>query len=73
MFGYVALGHQWLRSARVSHERLAAGGHFAPVHYEAKLATARFYFTRMLPQVHTLYASITAGVEPILAFPMEAY
>ncbi|MEP7383010.1 MAG: acyl-CoA dehydrogenase C-terminal domain-containing protein [Gemmatimonadota bacterium] len=73
LFGYVALGHQWLRTARVAHERLAAGGAFPALHYEAKLATARFFFARVLPQVHSLHASLTAGADPILAFPMEAY
>ncbi|MCC6771146.1 MAG: acyl-CoA dehydrogenase C-terminal domain-containing protein [Gemmatimonadaceae bacterium] len=73
LFGYVALGHQWLRTARVAQERLASGGAFPAVHYEAKLATAQFYFARVMPQVHALHASITAGAGAILAFPMEAY
>ena len=73
LFGYVALGHQWLRTARVATAKLADGGVFPPVHYEAKLATARFFFARVLPQVHSLHASLTAGVDAVDAFPMDAY
>lgn len=73
LFGYVALGHQWLRTARVATAKLADGGAFPPMHYEAKLATARFFFARVLPQVHSLHASLTAGVDAVDAFPMDAY
>jgi alkylation response protein AidB-like acyl-CoA dehydrogenase len=73
LFGHVALGHQWLRTARVAHERLTSGGAFPAVHYEAKLATARFFFARVLPQVQSLHAAITAGAAPVLDFPLEAY
>ncbi|HEX4932813.1 MAG TPA: acyl-CoA dehydrogenase C-terminal domain-containing protein, partial [Gemmatimonadaceae bacterium] len=73
LFGYVTLGHQWLRTARVASEKLATGGAFAPAHYEAKLAVARFYFERMLPRTASLYQAITAGGEAVLAMPLEAF
>ena len=73
LFGYVALGHQWLRTARVASEKLANGGSFAPAHYEAKLATARFYFERVMPQTLSLHAAITAGAESVLAMPLESF
>ncbi|MEO7965208.1 MAG: acyl-CoA dehydrogenase C-terminal domain-containing protein, partial [Gemmatimonadaceae bacterium] len=68
LFGYVALGHMWLRTARVATEKLASGGHFPPAYYEAKLKTARFYFARMLPQTEALYASLIAGSDVIMSF-----
>ncbi len=73
LFGYVALGHQWLRTARVATEKLATGGSFAPAHYEAKLATARFYFERMMPQTQALYTAITAGADAVQAMPLESF
>jgi hypothetical protein len=35
--------------------------------HEAKLATARFYMTRILPQTSSLFATINAGAKPIMA------
>jgi hypothetical protein len=50
----------WVRMATV-----AAGKQGAV--YEAKLATAQFYVTRLLPQVFGLAASIDAGAAPVMA------
>ena len=73
LFGFVALGHMWLRTARVARERLVSGGAFPPAYYEAKLLTARFYFTRVLPQVVSLHASLTAGAEVVMAMPEASF
>ncbi len=35
--------------------------------HQAKLATARFYMTRVLPQTSGLFAAINAGAKPIMA------
>ena len=69
----MALGHQWLRTARVAHEKLEAGGTFPAAHYEAKLAVARFYFERMMPRTASLYQAITAGGESVLGMALEAF
>jgi butyryl-CoA dehydrogenase len=36
------------------------------VFYQAKLATARFYMTRLLPQTSALLAAIMSGAGPIM-------
>ena len=38
-----------------------------PEFYDAKLATARFYFAKILPGTTSLLASITAGADPVMA------
>ena len=38
-----------------------------PEFYAAKLATARFYFAKILPATTGLLASITAGADPVMA------
>lgn len=63
MMGTVATGWMWLRMARVAHERLAAGD---SAFYEAKVKTARFYMTKLLPQVQALAATIRAGAAPVM-------
>jgi alkylation response protein AidB-like acyl-CoA dehydrogenase len=73
LFGYVALGHMWLRASRVALERKAGGGAFDAAWYETKVATARFYFTRMMPQCSALGTAVQAGASPILDFPVARF
>ena len=60
MFGLVATGWMWVRVAKV------AGSKGGPRN-ESRLATARFYVTRLLPQVGALAAQISAGAAPVMA------
>ena len=73
LFGYVAVGHMWLRTCRVCVEKQAGGGGFDAAYYATKLATARFYFTRMMPQCQALTAAVQAGAGAILDFPKERF
>ncbi|MFQ5930901.1 MAG: acyl-CoA dehydrogenase C-terminal domain-containing protein [Nitrospiraceae bacterium] len=63
MLALVALAYMWARAARVALGRL---GSERDAFYRAKLATARFYMSRLLPQVSGLFAAITAGAGPIM-------
>ena len=38
-----------------------------------KKATARFYVTQLLPQVHGLLPAVTAGAADLLAIPAERF
>jgi hypothetical protein len=69
--GLVSVGHMWLRMARAALARRADGDERAAF-YDAKLATARFYMTKILPQSRTLAATIEAGAEPVMALAAEA-
>jgi len=51
----------------VAQRKLAAGEGDAQF-LGAKLKTARFYMTHMMPQTHALLAQIQAGAAPIMAF-----
>jgi len=64
-FGLVATGWMWLRMARVASEKLAAGSGDTDF-LNAKLATARFYFARLMPQVRALQAVIGSGAGPVM-------
>ncbi|HCN45935.1 MAG TPA: acyl-CoA dehydrogenase [Pseudomonas sp.] len=57
LFGYVAYAYMWSRMAAVAKVHHAD----EPAFYDAKLATAAFYFARLLPRVLSLQASIQAG------------
>jgi alkylation response protein AidB-like acyl-CoA dehydrogenase len=72
LMGYVALGWQWLTMATVARRRLAAGEGSTPF-LEAKLKTARFYMTRLLPQTAALLLQIQAGASAIMAPAPEEF
>ncbi|HEY0200919.1 MAG TPA: acyl-CoA dehydrogenase C-terminal domain-containing protein, partial [Burkholderiaceae bacterium] len=60
LFGLVALGFMWARSAVIAVEKLAVPCGDAGF-YKAKLTTARFFMERILPQVGGLLAAIKSG------------
>jgi alkylation response protein AidB-like acyl-CoA dehydrogenase len=60
LFGLVATGWMWVRMAKVA---ATQGG----ARNDARLATARFYVTRILPQASALATQIAAGASPVMA------
>ena len=57
LLGYTAYAWLWARMAQLAEQRLTE----EPDFYAGKLATAEFYFRRLLPRTLTLEASIRAG------------
>ncbi|MDQ8160339.1 MAG: acyl-CoA dehydrogenase C-terminal domain-containing protein [Gemmatimonadota bacterium] len=72
LMGYVAVGWQWLRMATVAQQQLAAGTGNTRF-LEAKLKTARFYFSRLLPEAAALLSAIQSGSGSIMAFRDEEF
>ncbi len=66
MFGLVSTGWMWVRMA-------TAGVRVGGATGAAKLATARFYVTKLLPQVQALAAQIEAGAEPVMALDEASF
>ncbi|MEB0048031.1 MULTISPECIES: acyl-CoA dehydrogenase C-terminal domain-containing protein [unclassified Pseudomonas] len=64
-FGYVAYAYMWALMAKA-----AFGKEAQEDFYASKLGTARFYFARLLPRIHSLSASVKAGSESL--FLLEA-
>jgi hypothetical protein len=71
LFGLVALGYMWCRIVAAADRKLAAAGD-AP-RMRAKIATARFFFERMLPETALRLARITAGGDSVMALPAAAF
>ncbi|MCU0977351.1 MAG: acyl-CoA dehydrogenase C-terminal domain-containing protein [Steroidobacteraceae bacterium] len=70
--GYLCLAWCWAKVAAVSIaalKREPADRGF----YEAKLATARFYFTRLLPRADAHLDALDAGAEPVMALAAEHF
>ncbi|MGK7295370.1 MAG: acyl-CoA dehydrogenase C-terminal domain-containing protein, partial [Candidatus Wenzhouxiangella sp. M2_3B_020] len=66
MFALTAMAFVWTRQAAIAHRKLETGEGSAKF-YRAKLDTARFFMTRMLPDALGLDAKIRAGAAPIMA------
>jgi len=73
LFGYVAIGHMWLRQARVARQHAKGGGVNTAAFYEAKVRTARYFVQRMLPQTETLFATLTSGAANVMEFDDDSW
>jgi alkylation response protein AidB-like acyl-CoA dehydrogenase len=72
LMGLVSLGWMWMKMAAVSSKALAEGADDKTFH-EAKLATARFYAARELPQSTAHRREIEAGAATVMAIPEEVF
>ena len=72
LFGLVALGFMWMRTAKIAAEKMMQSG---PDHefYKAKLATARFFAERILPQAGALLFAVKSGKASLMALEDEAF
>ena len=70
--GYVVLGYFWARMVKVAQEKLAAG-EGDQAFYEAKLATAKFYFERILPRTRSLVVTMQSGSDNLMALDQEKF
>jgi hypothetical protein len=60
--GHLVFGYFWAQMAMVALAKENSGDPF----YKAKLATARFYFGKLLPETAMLIRSARAGVAPLM-------
>jgi len=60
VFGYTAYAYMWARMAGA-----ALGKEKQDDFYASKLGTARFFFARLLPRIHSLSASVRAGSDSL--------
>ena len=65
--GHLVFAYFWARMAKVALARQAELGEGGDPFYAAKLATARFYFAKLLPETAGLIRSCRSGVAPLMA------
>ncbi|MBU2601121.1 MAG: acyl-CoA dehydrogenase C-terminal domain-containing protein [Actinobacteria bacterium] len=76
LFALVALGYMWVQMAEISLERLGTTSPGDPKDmpfYQAKIACARFYFQKLLPETSSLFAVIMAGAAPVMALGDDGF
>ena len=61
--GHLVFAYFWARMAKVALAKEGSGDPF----YKAKLATARFYFAKLLPETAMLIRTARAGAQPMMA------
>ncbi|WIK39132.1 acyl-CoA dehydrogenase C-terminal domain-containing protein [Pseudomonas aeruginosa] len=69
LFGYTAYAYLWARMAAAALRQREVD----PSFHDGKLATARFYFARILPRVHSLAAAVEAGSESLYGLEAEQF
>ncbi|MDF5865860.1 acyl-CoA dehydrogenase C-terminal domain-containing protein [Pseudomonas aeruginosa] len=69
LFGYTAYAYLWARMAAAALRQREVD----PAFHDGKLATARFYFARILPRVHFLAAAVEAGSESLYGLEAEQF
>ncbi len=70
LMAFTAIGHMWAQSASVAVDKI--GGDNTGF-YKNKLATARYYMQRVLPQTGALFATLTSGSDTLMALEAEAF
>ncbi|HJL66275.1 MAG: acyl-CoA dehydrogenase C-terminal domain-containing protein [Arenicellales bacterium] len=70
--GYAVLAYFWAISAKVSLQALEEGGDDAAF-YHSKIATANFYFKRILPRTHALAETMVAGADSLMELDDSAF
>ncbi|QJQ33062.1 acyl-CoA dehydrogenase [Sphingomonas lacunae] len=72
IMGIVSLGLMWLRMASAAQVKLAAGGGNTSF-LEAKLATARFFAERVMPEAGSLRRKIEGGCDSLMALRPDQF
>ncbi|MFI8481721.1 acyl-CoA dehydrogenase C-terminal domain-containing protein [Pseudomonas sp. NPDC078700] len=67
-FGYTAYAYMWALMARTALNKQGEDDFYA-----SKLGTARFYFARILPRIHSLSASVKAGSESLYLLDADQF
>ena len=69
--GYVTMAYMWARQAVVAVDKLDNGGEDSSEFYNAKLATAEFYYERLLPRAQTHATSMLSPTKNLMQLDAE--
>ncbi|PTD15851.1 acyl-CoA dehydrogenase C-terminal domain-containing protein [Sphingomonas fennica] len=72
LLGLVAMGYCFAKAAKIAAAKLAEGGNDAAF-YQAKIATAAFFFDRILPQTSACFLAIKAGKKSMMGLDEAAF
>lgn len=64
--GYVTMAYMWLRQSAVAADKLENGGDESDAFYQTKLATAEFYYERLLPRAQAHATSMLSPTRNLM-------
>ncbi|WP_043316818.1 acyl-CoA dehydrogenase C-terminal domain-containing protein [Microbulbifer sp. HZ11] len=70
--GYAVQAYLWAQAAKIANEKLQAGAGEEDF-YRAKIATARFYFDRILPRTATHASAMQSGADNLMSLDAEHF
>jgi alkylation response protein AidB-like acyl-CoA dehydrogenase len=70
--GYLSMAYYWAMMAEVAATKLAEGSSDKDF-YEAKLETAEFYFSRLLPRAKGHAACMNSSTDSVMAMPLKRF
>ena len=73
LMGLVAMGHMWALMAKAAQDKLKAGANGSTAMMEAKLATARYFMQRALPETASHLVRIRSGADAVMSLPAEMF
>ncbi len=71
--GHLVYAYFWAKMARVALDHIARDGEKVEPFYKAKLATARFYFQRLLPETAFHIRAARSGAANLMEMPAEMF
>lgn len=71
--GHLVFAYFWAKMAKAALDRVKADGDAVDPFYRHKLATARFYFERLLPETAYHIRAARSGVKNLQELPAEAF
>jgi hypothetical protein len=69
IIGHLVYAYFFARMAKIALEKLDSGDDF----YKAKLATARFYYARLLPETASLIRQARSGAASLMALDADLF
>ena len=69
LFGLTSFSLMWAKMAKAALAKEGSGDRF----YADKLATARYFFDRVLPDATSHLAKVKTGATPVMALPADAF
>lgn len=73
LMGLVALGYMWAMMAEKSLEAIKEGANGKAAFHENKLATARYFFARIMPEAQAHLARIESGADVLMEMDAAAF
>jgi alkylation response protein AidB-like acyl-CoA dehydrogenase len=73
VIGHLVFAYFWAKMARIALARIDADGAKVDPFYAAKLATARFYFQRLLPETAFHIRAARSGVKNVMELEAEMF